>query len=93
MEYAVFGMEVKILKKMKMMITSLKKIVIYLLIPFLSIISKLIKVRVILNVFKQFFAGSYPVTEVIHEQELSLPISGVMEICSVEKVSQVLQRF
>jgi len=40
------------------MITSLKRIVIYLLIPLFSIISKLIKVRIILNVFNRVFEGS-----------------------------------
>lgn len=45
------------------------------------------------NCYKKIFKDSYPVTELIHEQELSLPISGVMEWNEVERVCETLNQF
>ncbi len=45
------------------------------------------------NCYKHMFKNSYPITDLIHEQELSLPISGLMEWNDVERVCETLNQF
>ncbi len=43
--------------------------------------------------YTELSTREYPVTELIHNQELSLPISGVMEWDEVKRVVEVINRF
>lgn len=45
------------------------------------------------NCYKYMFKNSYPITDLINEQELSLPISGLMEWNDVERVCETLNQF
>jgi len=43
--------------------------------------------------YKEWKNSNYPVTELIHKEVLSLPISPVMEMREVKKVCEILNRF